>query len=94
MRGRRAQVLVAALLCAAAARALRSADAAAHIRGVRPELADKYAPTDGGKFTCLDGSKTLDFGAVNDNFCHCADGSDEPGALYAGCGHSIAFLTR
>jgi len=30
-------------------------------------------------FTCLDGSLTIPFLSVNDDFCDCADGSDEPG---------------
>lgn len=30
-------------------------------------------------FTCKDGSKTLADAYLNDNYCDCADGSDEPG---------------
>ncbi|XP_069737601.1 glucosidase 2 subunit beta isoform X2 [Phaenicophaeus curvirostris] len=30
-------------------------------------------------FTCLDGSASLPFARVNDDFCDCPDGSDEPG---------------
>lgn len=55
--------------------------AAAHIRGVQPELAAKYEPTGDGKWTCLDGSRTIDFDRVNDLYCDCADGSDEPGGF-------------
>lgn len=30
-------------------------------------------------FTCLDGSRTVPFDRVNDDYCDCKDGSDEPG---------------
>ena len=36
----------------------------------------------GEDFTCLDGSHTIAFGKVNDDYCDCTDGSDEPGKLW------------
>ena len=30
-------------------------------------------------FTCLDGSVTIPFSSVNDDYCDCQDGTDEPG---------------
>ena len=50
--------------------------------GVSPELAARYVPTKKGSaetWQCLDGSKTIDWSSVNDDYCDCADGSDEPG---------------
>ncbi|KAM5532645.1 hypothetical protein V8D89_013689 [Ganoderma adspersum] len=50
--------------------------------GVSPELAARYISTKKGSaetWQCLDGSKTIDWAALNDDFCDCADGSDEPG---------------
>ena len=33
-------------------------------------------------FTCLDGSLTVAFSSVNDDYCDCTDGSDEPGIVH------------
>lgn len=41
-------------------------------------MVDSYEPVN-GRFQCLDGSGTLPLSAVNDNYCDCPDGSDEPG---------------
>ncbi|KAL5508480.1 hypothetical protein ACEPAH_6099 [Sanghuangporus vaninii] len=49
--------------------------------GVRPALLEKYTPlsNDKSKWRCLDGSKLIPWDAVNDDYCDCRDGSDEPG---------------
>lgn len=56
-------------------------------RGRRLILSDPpeyglYVPTAQGTFSCLDGSKVIPFKAINDDYCDCPDGSDEPGAPF------------
>ena len=45
-------------------------------------------------FTCGDGRKSLDDAKVNDDFCDCADGSDEPAtpACSGTAGGGVGFL--
>lgn len=46
-------------------------------RGVSLAKASLYSPTK--DFTCFDGTVTIPFNYVNDDYCDCFDGSDEPG---------------
>lgn len=46
-------------------------------RGVAISKANLYVP--GENFVCFDGKRTIKFTQINDDFCDCADGSDEPG---------------
>ena len=55
------------------------------IRGLDPSLAEHYKPQ-GDKFKCLDGDKIIMYSLINDDFCDCFDGSDEPGTT------SLLFL--
>lgn len=67
-----------------AALSFYTVSAADHIRGVSPHLVEKYVPTpssSGNVWTCLDGSKKIQWSAVNDDYCDCPDGSDEPGMV-------------
>ena len=61
----------------------RSQAAQPSIKGLDPSLSAKYKPKS-GRFACFDGSSDLAFDRVNDNFCDCIDGSDEPGKLHLG----------
>ncbi|KAJ2833214.1 hypothetical protein J3B01_004515 [Coemansia erecta] len=49
------------------------------LRGLDPRLASRYEPSSDNMFACLDGSQRIPFDRVNDDYCDCADGSDEPG---------------
>lgn len=46
-------------------------------RGVSISQSSLYEPAD--TFICLDGRLTIRYDQINDDFCDCADGSDEPG---------------
>ncbi|CAB3997087.1 Glucosidase 2 subunit beta, partial [Paramuricea clavata] len=46
------------------------------VLGVSPNRLPLYDPSK--DFTCLDGSQLLSFSSVNDDYCDCTDGSDEP----------------
>ncbi|PCH41568.1 hypothetical protein WOLCODRAFT_24840 [Wolfiporia cocos MD-104 SS10] len=59
-------------------------------RGVAPSLLSKYQVTsDSASWTCLDGSKTIPWSSVNDDYCDCPDGSDEPGT--SACPNSVFY---
>jgi len=56
--------------------------------GVSPELLDKYTQKhDDQEFQCLYSKEFISFDAVNDNYCDCKDGSDEPGT--SACSNAI-----
>ena len=56
----------------------------ASIKGVPFEKLSFYDK--GRDFSCLDGSQSIPFSYVNDDYCDCSDGSDEPGT--AACDNS------
>ncbi|XP_064652854.1 glucosidase 2 subunit beta-like [Lineus longissimus] len=48
-------------------------------RGVDPNKVSLYKPDADGKFTCFVSKENIPFDHVNDDYCDCDDGSDEPG---------------
>jgi len=48
------------------------------ILGVKDTDQHKYLPTGFGQFRCLDGEEYIEFDKLNDDYCDCSDGSDEP----------------
>ncbi|XP_039750628.1 glucosidase 2 subunit beta [Pararge aegeria] len=59
-------------------------------RGVSLSKASLYSPTK--DFTCFDGTSTIPFSYVNDDYCDCFDGSDEPGT--AACLNGVFYCTN
>eukprot|EP00906_Rhabdomonas_costata_P025214 RCo036109 len=53
------------------------------IHGVAPSERSRYT---GSTFTCADGSVKIPLSQVNDDYCDCLDGSDEPGTAACGSG--------
>ncbi|RMX68426.1 hypothetical protein DD238_004672 [Peronospora effusa] len=56
--------------------------------GVSPELQQKLRIA--SSFTCDNGQQRLDLLQLNDNYCDCEDGSDEPGT--SACSHTAAVF--
>lgn len=67
------------------------------IRGVHPDLLRSYSKTL-KQFHCLDGSAAHPLAFVNDDYCDCVDGSDEPGTSACAGGSfycaNFGFLPR
>lgn len=49
------------------------------VLGVAQSDMTKYQPNPMGLFACLDGELSVSWSSVNDDYCDCNDGSDEPG---------------
>lgn len=49
------------------------------VRGVHMALFRSYQPDINNRFYCLSDGKSIHFDKVNDDYCDCEDGSDEPG---------------
>jgi protein kinase C substrate 80K-H len=61
----------------------------AALRGVHPANKDLYER----EFFQCDGGKMHPIGAVNDDFCDCSDGTDEPGTFLAVASVLGVFIT-
>lgn len=48
------------------------------IRGVLMEDVKRYIPDSHGNFRCIHSSEEISYSHVNDDYCDCQDGSDEP----------------
>ncbi|SCU85365.1 LADA_0D07074g1_1 [Lachancea dasiensis] len=69
--------------------------AAGSIRGVEEDLQHLYKPleSDSTKWACLsDPSIVLSYSQINDDYCDCPDGSDEPGT--GACGELSRFYCQ
>ncbi|CED84744.1 Protein kinase C substrate, 80 KD protein, heavy chain [Phaffia rhodozyma] len=63
------------------------------IKGLNPEKYSLYKPSAQKTFTCLTGSKkVISWNAVNDDYCDCEDGSDEPGT--SACRNSTFYCAN
>ncbi|XP_065674245.1 glucosidase 2 subunit beta isoform X5 [Hydra vulgaris] len=60
------------------------------IRGVELRFQSFYNPKQ--DFTCFDRSATIPFTSINDDYCDCPDGSDEPGT--AACPNGKFYCTN
>lgn len=63
-------------------------------RGVAFSRINLYIPPadNNGNFNCFDGSRSVPFTYINDDFCDCADGSDEPGT--SACPNGSFYCTN
>lgn len=56
--------------------------------GVGPDLLEKYIQkSEQQQFQCLQSKEMISFDSVNDNYCDCKDGSDEPGT--SACSNAV-----
>ena len=54
-------------------------------RGTNPRNQHLYNPISNSKFKCIKSGELIEITSLNDDYCDCADGSDEPGT--SACAH-------
>lgn len=63
------------------------------LRGVAPADIAKYQPDENGNWHCLgDPTIIIPYDYVNDDYCDCPDGSDEPGT--SACGNAVFYCAN
>ncbi|KFM27688.1 Glucosidase 2 subunit beta [Auxenochlorella protothecoides] len=68
-----------AILLALATLITPAVEAGPDVRGVTPDLLPRYSIPSDADFECLDGRGSVPASRINDEYCDCTDGSDEPG---------------
>ena len=63
-------------------------------RGVDPQVAPMLYSLDMPTFKCTDGRLQINMSAVNDDYCDCLDGSDEPGTSACANGKFFCAVER
>ncbi|XP_066245214.1 glucosidase 2 subunit beta [Euwallacea similis] len=61
------------------------------VRGTHLKEARFYTPNE-GMFTCIKSGESIDFKKVNDDYCDCADSTDEPGT--SACPDGIFYCSN
>ncbi|XP_031334274.1 glucosidase 2 subunit beta [Photinus pyralis] len=61
------------------------------VLGTHPLQSQFYTPQE-GQFSCITSKEKISFDSLNDNYCDCLDGSDEPGTN--ACSNGQFFCTE
>ncbi|XP_045182305.2 glucosidase 2 subunit beta-like [Mercenaria mercenaria] len=61
------------------------------VRGTHISQVETYKADSSGNFQCVQSKKVIPFSSVNDDYCDCDDGSDEPGT--SACPESRFYCT-
>ncbi|XP_066145043.1 uncharacterized protein [Euwallacea fornicatus] len=61
------------------------------VKGTHPAETRFYTPKE-GMFTCIKSGESINFNKVNDDYCDCADSSDEPGT--SACPDGIFYCSN